>query len=287
MLILVTGATGKVGRHVIDHLLREDVQVRALTRHPNTADLPDEVEVVRGDLQDSDAVHAALDGVDRLYLFPVEGTATHVMRIARELGVSRVVVLSSVSAAYGEGDLSGDRHRGVEVAVEESGIPWTHIRPGEFMSNLLDWAPTIVAEGVVRAPFADPESNAVHEADVADVAATALLNDGHYGHAYEVNGPQILTCAEQGQTIGDVIGREIQFIELSSAESRAQWIADGTDPELANWLLGDANHGDGEEGLDDPDVAEAEATATDITGIPARTFHQWVQDHIAAFTNTR
>src|SRR5690606_13404803 len=150
-------------------------------------------------------------GVDRLFLFPVDGTATGVMDAARGAGVSRVVVLSSVSAAYGESDLSGDYHRAVEVAVEESEIPWTHIRPGEFMMNLLDWAPSIAAENVVRAPFADQESNAVHEADIADVAAVALLHDGHEGHAYEVNGPETLTRAEQAQVIGTAIGQDVRF----------------------------------------------------------------------------
>lgn len=287
MLILVTGATGNIGRHLIEHLLENGVKVRALTRRPDTADLPDNVEVVAGDLQDSDAVHTALNRVDRLYLFPVEGTAPQVMRSAREQGVRRVVVLSSVSAAYGDSDLSGDHHRAVEVAVEESGLPWTHIRPGEFMTNLLDWAPSILAEGVVRAPFADQQSNAVHEADIAEVAAAALLEDGHEGHAYEVNGPQTMSRAEQAETLRAALGRDIHFIELSRAEARAQWVVEGMDPEIADWLLGDADHDDSEDEPDEPDAIEAEPTVTDVTGNPARTLHQWAQDHIVDFTTSQ
>src|SRR5699024_11935910 len=118
---------------------------------------------------------------DGLYLFPTDTGATEGMQMARGAGVSRVVVLSSISAAYGESDFSGDHHRAVEVAAEESGISWTHLRPTEFMNNLLDWAPGIAAEGIVRAPFANQESNAVHEADIADAAAATLLNTGHEG----------------------------------------------------------------------------------------------------------
>lgn len=282
MLILVTGATGNVGRHVVNRLLEAGVQVRALTRSPDKANLPAGVQVVRGDLGDLVAVREALRGVDRLFLFPVDGTATGVMDAAREAGVSRVVVLSSVSAAYGESDLSGDYHRAVEVAVEESGIPWTHIRPGEFMMNLLDWAPSIAAENVVRAPFADQESNAVHEADIADLAAVALLHDGHEGHAYEVNGPETLTRADQAQVIGTAIGRDVRFVELTRSQAREQWLADGMDLDLADWLLGpdDESEDHGEDTCDTDPAPTSEA----ITGRPARTLHQWALEHAQAFT---
>ena len=290
MLILVTGATGNVGRHVVRGLLDAGVRVRALTRRPETADLPIGAETVRGDLREPETVRAALRGADRLYLFPVEGTAEEVVEAAREAGVGRVVVLSSVSAGYGESDLSGDHHRAVELAAERSGLRWTHVRPGEFMANLLDWAPAIAAEGVVRAPFADQESNAVHEADVADVAVTALLRDGHAGRAYEVNGPETLTREEQVRAIGRALGRQLRFEELTRAQAREQWIAGGMDAEVADWLLAPEDPEDAEHELgDEPPEPEPEVepTAEAVTGNPARTLAQWAHDHREAFTTER
>lgn len=142
MTILVTGATGNVGRHVVDGLIRAGESVRAMTRAPETAGFPDGVEVVRGDLARRESLKAALEGVDRVHLFPVPDTAEAFVQLAGAAGVQRIVVMSSVSAEYAEGDLSGDHHRAVERVVEASGIAWTHVRPGEFMTNLLDmWAP--------------------------------------------------------------------------------------------------------------------------------------------------
>ncbi|GAA2898802.1 NAD(P)H-binding protein [Streptosporangium fragile] len=274
MTILVTGATGTVGRHVVGGLLRAGASVRALTRSPETAGLPDEVEVVRGDLTAPESVEPALAGVDRVYLFPVPETAEAVVRLAGKAGVRRVVVLSSVSADYAEGDLSGDQHRAVEQAVEASGLEWTHVRPGEFMANLLFlWAPSIQAESVVRAPYGDAESAMVHEADIADVAVKALLEEGHAGAKYALTGPEALTKVEQVRIIGEVLGREVRFEELTREQTRELWISQGMPPEAVDWLL-----------MPPPPKAVVGPTAEQVTGRPARTFAQWVADHRADFT---
>lgn len=279
MTILVTGATGNVGRHVVAQLLEAGQPVRALTRRPATANLPEGVEVVAGDLTKPEGLRSAFEGVDRLFLFPVAETAGEVVRMAREAGVRRVVVLSSVSAGYESGDLSGDHHRAVEVVVEASGLEWTHLRPGEFMANLLDWAPSIRSEGVVRAPFPDEESNAVHEADIADVAVAALLDDGHAGRAYEVNGGETLTRLEQVRVIAEVLGTEIRFEELTREQARELWVSEGMAPELADWLLGTAQaDGDGDEEWGEEE-SEPGPTCEAVTGRPPRSFAQWVADH--------
>jgi uncharacterized protein YbjT (DUF2867 family) len=213
---------------VVNGLLRTGAPVRALTRTPETAGLPGEVEVIRGDLTRPDSVEPALAGVRRMYLFPVPDTADAVVRLAGKAGVRHIVVLSSVSADYAEGDLSGDQHRAVERVVEESGLQWTHVRPGEFMANLLFlWAPFVRAEGVVRAPYGNAESAMVHEADIADVAVKALLEEGHAGAKYTLTGPEALTKVEQVRIIGEVLGREIRFEELTREQTRELWISQG------------------------------------------------------------
>ncbi|MEU6622789.1 NAD(P)H-binding protein [Streptomyces litmocidini] len=276
MTVLVTGATGNVGRHVVRGLLAAGVGVRAMTRAPEKAALPAGVEVVRGDLADPASLDAALAGVDRAYLFPLPGTAEEFTARAAKAGVRRIVVLSSVSAEYADGDYSGDHHTAVERAVEASGLEWTHVRPGEFMANVLNWwAPSIRAENVVRAPFGGTRSAPVHEADIADVALAALLEDGHVGKAYSFAGPQSLTKYEQVRDLGEVLGRAIRFQELAVEEARALWLGQGMPAEAVDWLL------------QDPVDVPVGPTAEQVTGRPARTFAQWVADHRADFQPSR
>lgn len=268
MTVLVTGATGSVGRHVVNGLLRCGLPVRAMTRNPGATRLPESVEVVAGDLARPESVGANLSGVDRVYLYPVPDRADEVLDQLRAAGVRRVVLLSSISAAYAEGDLSGDYHRAVERAVEKSGLDWTFVRPGEFMTNLLPWwAPSIAAEGVVRAPYGSGRSAMIHEADIADVAVTALRDDGHTGRAYPLTGPEALTTAERVATIGRVLGRPVRFDELTPSQARELWISQGMPPEVADWLL------------QPPGEVQVGPTAAEVTGRPARTFADWVADH--------
>ncbi|MFJ2609253.1 NAD(P)H-binding protein [Streptomyces sp. NPDC091279] len=272
MTVLVTGATGNVGRHVVAGLLEAGERVRAMTRSPEKASLPEGVETVRGDLADPASLDAALAGVDRAYLFPLPGTAEEFTAQAAKAGVRRIVVLSSVAAEYADGDYSGDHHTAVERAVEASGLEWTHVRPGEFMANLLHWwAPSIRAEGVVRAPFSATRSTPVHEADIADVAVTALLEDGHAGKAYSFAGPESLAKAEQVRVLSEVLGREIRFEELTVDGARTLWLGQGMPAEAVDWLL------------QDPVDVPVGPTAELVTGRPARTFAQWVADHRADF----
>ncbi|BDM71232.1 nucleotide-diphosphate-sugar epimerase [Streptomyces nigrescens] len=270
--VLVTGATGTVGRHVVDGLVRAGASVHALTRTPERAGLPAGVTVFRGDLEDPDTLRTALSGVDRLYLFPVPETAEAVAGMAREAGVRHIVTLSSISAGYNSGDFSGDHHRAVEKAVEASGLEWTHVRPGEFMANVVNWAPAVQDENVVREPFGEAPSVMVHEADIAEVAVEALTGEGHAGAVYSLTGPQVLTKRDQVRTLAEVLDRDIVFEELTPQQARQRWLDRGVPAEVADWLTQPpAEH------------AVVGPTATEVTGRPARTFAQWVADHRADF----
>jgi len=150
MTILVTGATGMVGRHVVAELVKSGHRVRALTRTPSAASRPDGVEVVGGDLTDPPSLEPSLNGVERMYLFSVGRTARAVVAAAKRAGVRRIVVLSG---ALADTDDSEEGYLAVERAVEDSGLEWTHVRPGEFAANWLDWAPAIKKGRVVRRPY--------------------------------------------------------------------------------------------------------------------------------------
>ncbi|WP_214410989.1 NAD(P)H-binding protein [Sphaerisporangium fuscum] len=287
MRILVTGATGNVGRIVAEQLVRAGARVRALSRTAGRADLPEGVEVVQGDLARPESLRAALEGVERLYLFPVPSTAAQVVRPAEEAGVRRVVVLSSGAVTTGH---DTDFHLPVEQAVEASGMEWTHVRPGEFMLNKLWlWGPSIRGERVVREPFPDLAWYPVHERDIAEVATAALLEDGHGGAAYTLNGPELVSRRDQVRAIADAIGRDIRLETVTPAKARELYLAQGGFAAAnAGFLTGFETYsgeeaGSSQAGEPGPAAWGRVPTSEDVTGRPARTFAEWARDHAGDF----
>lgn len=275
MTILVTGATGNVGRLVVDHLVGAGVQVRALTNKPQKAKLPTGVEVVEGYLGRPNTLPAALEGIERLYLAPLPHTVREVVRLAREAGVGYIVDLSSSNAdSEAAGDPSGWHYYAVERAVEESGIAWTHLRPGEFMTNTLGWAEQIRTTGVVRAPHANAATAMIDLDDIAAVAARVLREDGHVGKKYELTGPAAIKRVDLARQIGEVIGREIRFEEQTREEALAELT-----PIMGEWA---AWYVDGFAMLvDHPQPVSPNVEK--LTGRPATTFAQWAARNAAAF----
>jgi uncharacterized protein YbjT (DUF2867 family) len=281
MRILVTGATGFVGRNVVAQLVGSGVEVRAMTR--STAQLPG-AETVRGDLTVPATLEPLLSEMDGLYLFPVEETAAEVLTLARAAGVRRVVDLSAASVTVGL------HENPVEDAVEASGMAWTHVRPGGFMANMLRlWGPMVRSERVVRYPFGDVASNMVHEADIAEVAVAALLEDGHHGAAYTLTGPEMITTREQVAAIGAALGEPVRHEEVSRERAREILRAQGGfAAESADLMLGFVEYGGEapEDGHADQDWSALERTWPDVakvTGHPPRAFAQWARDHAADF----
>ncbi|MFI1169804.1 NAD(P)H-binding protein [Streptomyces sp. NPDC020801] len=290
MTFLVTGATGNVGRLVVGRLLEAGERVRALTRHPATASFPPGVEVVGADLTKPETLAGALNGIDRMYLFPVAETAREVVRLAREAGVRRIVVLSSGAVTTGH---DSDFHLPVERAVEESGLDWTHVRPGEFMLNKLWlWGPSIREKRVVREPFPDSAWFPVHERDIADVAVLALRGEGHTGRAYTVNGPELITRRAQVEHISVALGQEVRLEVVSPQEAREDYLRQGGFAAAnADFLLGFEDYSGAESDPNDqsetaqwtPASLPAMPTAEEVTGRPARTFAEWARDHADDF----
>ncbi len=284
MRVLVTGATGNVGRRVTASLVEAGVSVRALTRNPARADLPG-AEIVRGDLTEPESV--PFDGVDRMFLFPEPSTAKDLVERAVRAGVRRIVVLSSGAVT---GGFDTTFHPPVEQAVERSGVEWTHVRPGEFAANKLAlWGPSIRAERVVRDPNPDGGWYPVHEWDVADAALAALLEDGHHGKAYDVNGPELISLRDQVGAIADALGEEIHFEEVTPAEAREIYRKlGGFAAEAADFLLGftdyDGNAADPADAADfDPSSLGPLPTVSSVTGAEPRTFAQWARDRVEDF----
>jgi uncharacterized protein YbjT (DUF2867 family) len=279
--VLVTGATGRVGRVVVDLLIDAGVPVRALTHRPEAAALPADVEVVTGDLTVPESLDAALRGVSAVFLVWTVPPAT-AAAVAERLATHtrRVVFLSSPHQTphpfFQQPNPMAVLHADIERLIAASGLESTIIRPGMFASNALFWwAPAIRAGDVVRWPYGAAETAPVDERDVAAVAARTLYQDGHAGGDYVLTGPESLSQAEQVSIIGDVLGRRIRFEELSPEEFRSEtagsWPRPVVDMLLAAWA---ATMGR---------PAFVTSAVSDILGSAPRSFRQSVADNAAAF----
>ncbi len=271
MTILVTGATGNVGRHLVEQLLAAGYPVRALTRNAAKAQLPSGAEIIEGDLTQPETLAAALEGVTGLHLINFGGdgyaplqTGQTLVAMAEQAGVQRVTVLM------------GGEKGAVEAAVEASSLAWTLLQPVEFMSGGLGFAEAIRTGGAVRLPFADRRSAIVHDADIAAVAAVALTQDGHGGQTYPITGSEVLTPRDMIRLIGEALGRQIDIQALNETEAVAQWRADGMDQETIEFLLWVY-------GNTPPIGYTVVPTVQEVTGSPPRTFRQWAEENVERF----
>jgi len=222
--ILVTGATGNVGRPLVAGLLADGARVRALTRDPATAGFPPGVAVVGGDYAAPGLLAEAVRGADAVFvnIGALREHAGELIAAARGAGVSKIVMLSSI-AVRDEGDqvLSlGRQHKAVEDAIKAAGVDWTILRCGGFATNTLTWATSVQAEGVVRFPYGEAALALIAEQDIAAAAVRVLLDSGHNGQTYTLTGAESLTQIRQAEAIGKAIGRPVRFEELSPGQFR-------------------------------------------------------------------
>ena len=279
--ILVTGATGRVGREVVTQLLAAGVPVRALTRRPATAALPADVEVVAGDLTVPESLDVGLQGVGAVFLVwtaPPTAAPAAIERLASH--VRRVVFLSSPHRTphpfFQQPNPLALLHADIERLIAAAGLASTIIRPGMFASNARFWWADQIRNGdVVRWPYGAAETAPIDERDIAAVAARALDEDSPSGGDYVLTGPESLSQAEQVSIIGAAIGRLIRFEELSPEEFRREmagrWPRPVVDMLLAAWRATIGR------------PAFVTSTVADVVGSPPRSFRQWVADHADAF----
>ncbi|HEY1484454.1 MAG TPA: NAD(P)H-binding protein, partial [Micromonosporaceae bacterium] len=273
-MILVTGATGTVGRQLVAQLLASGESVRVLVRDPASPDLPAAAERARGDLSDPAGLSAPLDGVDAAFLvWPFtspEAAAEIAPGVVRAIAekVPRIVYLSAEAVEH---KADGGFWGAIERLVRQYAREWTLLRPTGFAKNTLIWADQIKAGDVVRWPFADAARSLIHEADIARVAVRALTSDGHTGAAYVLSGPESLTQAEQVRTIGAAIGRPLRFEEIPREQARPELVAAFGDEAFADSALDTwASF------VTEPEVVTS--TVADVTGAPAATLLSWARD---------
>lgn len=277
MTVLVTGATGNVGRNVVDLLLAAGVEVRAAARNPSS--LPDEVDARTADLTDPSSFVDVLKGVDKVFLFPNPAGAQGVVDAAKSAGVRHIVLLSSIAVTEPNVEnMIAKMHIDVESAVRNSGIAWTFVRPGYFATNTLRMAQSIKNEGGARIPYAQSQMSPIHELDIAEVASTALLNDGHEGAAYSLTGPESVSQARMVELIGQATGKSLWIEDLIGDEAEAELAKSfqGAPPEVLKTMLRYMSRDVGQ-------PAEVLDTVTKLLG-RARTYAEWAVDHKADFS---
>ena len=287
-MLLVTGATGTIGRPLIDALLNEDVKVRAVTHDSQPANLPAGVEVVEGDLARPDTIAPFLEGVTALFLHPraVGLAAGELLGLARERGVRRVVALSATNVDdpldQQPSRYNGDRNKEVEDAAVASGLAWVSLRASSFAANTLrTWGAQTRAGDVVRYPYANFAEALIHERDLAEVIAHALHSDdlvARRGRRLELTGPQSLTHQQLVATIGEVLGRSLRYQELPPEVAKQGMVKQGIPEAFVEALMARYAR---EVGQPAPVTGEVER----ILGRPARTYAEWVADHADDFRN--
>ncbi|MGW1892748.1 NAD(P)H-binding protein [Streptomyces sp. NPDC002004] len=279
-MILVTGATGTIGRETA-RLLARDHTLRILARDPARVTVTGpSVEVVRGDYADRDSLERALRGVRTALLVTARPGGDDDVRFvaaARAAGVRRLVKLSAAAVEDpAADDLITRWQRENEDIVRSAGCAWTLLRPRSFMSNTLSWAPSIRSDGVVRALYGASANASVDPRDIAEVAAAALTGDGHEGAVHTLTGPAAVTAVEQTEQLARALRRPLRFEELDPDEARARYRARYPEP-LADALLSSALR----------QLAGAKAQVTDtvreVTGHQARSYADWARDHADAF----
>ncbi|QKW07548.1 NmrA family NAD(P)-binding protein [Streptomyces sp. NA04227] len=280
-MIVVTGATGNVGRSLVRVLAESGVRVRATSRGIAAADVPRGVERLPADLADAASLRPVLDGAEALFL-QNGGASAHlidprkILDAAEAGGVRRVVLLSSQGVATRPESAShGQLGRGIEDAVRESGLECTVLRPGGFASNTYAWAELVRTERTVAAPFGDVGLPVVDPDDIAEVAAAALRESGHAGQTYELTGPAPVTPRQQAEAIGAALGEPVRFVELTRAGARERMLHFLPEP-VADTTLDILGEPTPAEQRVSPDVER-------VLGRPARSYAAWARRNAEAF----
>ena len=286
--ILVTGATGTVGQEVVKQLamVDSDVRVRAgvhsVIKGENLKRLPD-VEIVEMDFEDEDSLHAAFTHVDKVFLItPFAEDQVQMAKTlideAKKAGVKHIVRLSAMGADSEPGIQLGRWHREVEKYIEDSGVPYTFLRPTSFMQNFENYsAASIKKEGKFYSSTGSGKAAYIDTRDIAAVAVEVLIGEGHEGKVYELTGPEALSNEEIAQIMSEETGQPITFVDVPEGAAREAMVNQGMPGKLADALV--ELDGVYKEGYSN----EVNDEVRYVTGRKPHTFRQFVRDYKECF----
>ena len=225
-MILLTGATGRVGHATASALLNAGLSFRVLVRDPAKLTLTDSrIEVITGDLGETQSVQRALEGIERALIVMGNHPDQAVIErqfatLAREAGVAHVVKISSMEASADASAVLPRNHYETEQHIAASGMDWTFLRPNFYMQNMLMYAESIKRTGSFALPLGAALTAMIDTQDVGDVAAAVLSGHGHEGKIYELTGPDLMSFHEVAWRLADVIGHNVCYVEQAPEEFR-------------------------------------------------------------------
>ncbi|MBL7497626.1 SDR family oxidoreductase [Frankia sp. CNm7] len=284
MKILVTGATGDVGRHVVRGLAERGLPVRAFVRDRDRAAraLGPGVELATGDLADRGSLRRAMSGADRLFLAcgNVPAQVEHecaAIDAAKAAGVTRVVKLSGPAPDLDSPLVFDSWHGAIERHLTGSGLPAVTLRPRTYMTNLLAYAPAIARTGMLFAPAGTAEISFVDPRDVAGVAVECLAAEELEGRAHTLTGPEAITFERVAHELAAAIGRPVRYVHVTDEDARHAMTADGLPPMVADAVV--AIFAAQRAGL----MATTTRAVREVTGRQPRSITEFVRDHAHMF----
>lgn len=283
-MILVIGATGKIGAEVVKQLLGEGREVRAMARNPESARqrLGPRVEIVAGDLAAPETLGPAMAGVERLFLL-CAASPDHValksagIQAAARAGVAHVVLSTGITAGPDSPVELGRWHGRNQEELKATGMAWTFLQPTYFMQNMLWLAPGIARDGHFSMPLGDSRIAWVDVRDIAAVGVAALTGDGHAGQAYPITGGAAISCTDMASILSEVCAKPIRFVDQSLSDARAAMLAAGGNPKMVD--LNIEFYALAQTGK----LAEVSDVVARVSGRPPRSFGEFAADYAAAF----
>ncbi|MEJ8568039.1 SDR family oxidoreductase [Elongatibacter sediminis] len=283
-MILLSGATGKTGRHVVDRIIADELPARAWVRNPAAADAlrAAGLDVVVGDLGDETLLAGAMDGVTRALLLAANTPAQleqerRFIAAAESAGVEHVVKMSAIGADAGADAVLKSFHGQSEDRLRGASMAHTIVQPNFFMDNLLNVASTIAGQGRFALPMGAGRVGPIDVRDVAEALFISLTRPGHENRTYLISGPDLLSFADMAGVFSEVLGRPVTYVEQPPAEFREQMIGLGLPAwnvdamlELFALIAQDRN-------------ARVTTEFREITGREPRDLARFIRDHAAAF----
>lgn len=287
MTVLVTGATGNVGRHVVRELATRGARVRALVRDAGAARVVtgDKIDLAVGDFDDAASLRSALDGVEAVFLTSADQPRkvqheNAVIDAAASAGAARIVKLASIGTRIGSSVTTWDWHGRIVDHLEASGLPHVVLHANFFMSNLLMAAETIAGAGKIFAPAAGAKIAMIDPRDLGAAAAAVLTGTAHEGRTYVLTGPEAITYDDVAASLSAALRRPVEFVDVPGPAMRGSLLEAGMPVWLADFLptLFEA--------LREGKGADATDSVRELTGRDPRDFDEFVRDHATLFTRS-
>lgn len=277
---LISGATGKIGKYLVNILLQKEVRFKVLVRKPEQA-IYFSNRGIRADLGDFNNVPsllASMTNVDQLFMLSANGPQQtewegNLLHAAKRQQVRKIVKVSAIGAASDAPYTIGKWHATTEALIKHSGIPYTFLQPHSFMQNLLGQLPNIHSHGVILGTMFDGSIPFIHAGDVAAVAAEVIMTDKEIGKTLYLTGPTARTFHEAADLIGDLIGQKIEYTPISPEQYKKAMIYSGVPLWLAENIISI------EEMLQNQELQKPTTEVKRILNREARSLEQFIQEH--------